>query len=249
MDALRSLIYGYSITEANKPRINLFSSLGRRTIFTTPSVYQLLPRTDAAKFYDANLDPIKVDLYDVETWKRYGWSAACDAELLARETKSQIKKLGEADGRAAAQKIIAQRESYLRVVLKRAAGFHNALDAPGALPETLRLHLVGGDCEPTLAGALIVEVKGLQRTLFYPRHIPRQLRKQAFEKLFIPGDGRVTRQSLFGLALHQESSITFTRAMKQPPAHTLFACEGHGDLPINPTMMDNLLTLLLGNRY
>ncbi|HEX2491671.1 MAG TPA: hypothetical protein VHR27_19845, partial [Blastocatellia bacterium] len=40
MDALRSLIYGYSITEANKPRINLFRSLGRTTIFTTASVYQ-----------------------------------------------------------------------------------------------------------------------------------------------------------------------------------------------------------------
>ena len=44
MDALRSLIYGYSITEANKPRINPFKGLGRVTIFTAPSVYQLLPR-------------------------------------------------------------------------------------------------------------------------------------------------------------------------------------------------------------
>lgn len=249
IDALRSLIYGYSITEANKPRIVLFSSLERATIFTAPAVYQLLPRNDMAKFYDANLDPIKVDLYDVGTWKRYGWSAACDAGFLARELKAQTKKFGETEGRMAAEKIITQREIYLRAVLKRAADFHRAMDAPGALPETLRLNLVGGDCEPTLAGALIVNVKGAQRTLFYPRHIPRQLRKQAFERLFIPGDGRVTRQSLFGITLNLEASEAITRAMKQTPAHTLFGCEGHGDLPVNPTIMNNLLTLLLGNSY
>ncbi len=249
MDALRSLIYGYSVTEADKPRVVLFRSLGRATIFTVPSVYQLLPHTGAAKFYDAILDPIEPDLYDIETWKRHGWSAAFDAELLAREVKSQVKRLGEAGGKAAAEKLIVQRENYLRAVLKRAANFHRALDAGGAPPETLRLHLVGGDCEPTLAAALIVEVKGEPRTFFYPRKIPRGLRKQAFEKLFVPGDGRVTRQSLFGLTLDPESNDAITRAMKQTPAHTLFGCEGHGDLPINPTMMDNLLTLLLGNRY
>jgi pimeloyl-ACP methyl ester carboxylesterase len=249
MDALRSLIYGYSVTEADKPRIVLFSNLGRAMIFTVPAVYQLLPRNDTARFYDANLDPIKADLYDAGTWKRYGWSAACDPGLLARELKAQIKKFGEIEGRMAAEKIVAQRETYLRAVLKRAADFHRALDAPGAPPETLRLSLVGGDCEPTLAGALIVNVKGAQRTLFYPRHIPRQLHKRAFERLFIPGDGRVTRQSLFGLTLNPESNFGVTRAMKQTPTHTLFGCEDHGDLPINPTIMDNLLTLLLGNSY
>jgi pimeloyl-ACP methyl ester carboxylesterase len=249
MDALRSLIYGYSVTEADKPRFILFRSLGRAMIFTAPAVYQLLPRNDMAKFYDANLDPVKVDLYDAGAWKRYGWSAAYDERLLARELKTQIKKLGDIAGKAAAEKSAVQREIYLRAVLKRAADFHRAMDAPGAPPQTLRLSLVGGDCEPTLAGALIVNVKGEQRTLFYPRHIARGLRKQAFERLFVPGDGRVTRQSLFGLTFNPESNFSVTRAMKQTPTHTLFGCEDHGDLPINPTIMDNLLTLLLGNSY
>ena len=252
MDALRSLIYGYSVTEADKPRINLFKSLGRAMIFTNPSVYQLLPRNQTARFYDAKLDSIKLDLYDAETWKRYHWSAAFDPELVKREMNSSIKKFGEDEGRAEAEKTLSVRASYLRAVLKRAADFHKALDAGDAPPETLRLHLVGGDCDPTLAGALIVDVKGETKTFFYPRNIPRNLRKEAFSKMFIPGDGRVTRQSLFGLTFDLESSENgeaITRVMKQPPTHTLFGCEGHGDLPINPTMMDNLLTLLLGNRY
>src|SRR5262249_550086 len=112
--------------------------------------------------------------------------------------------------------------------------------------------LVGGDCEATLAGALIMDVKGEPQTLFYPRRLPRQLRKEAISKMFIPGDGRVTRQSLFGLTFNLESpeaGEAVERLMKQPPTYTTFGCEAHGDLPINPTMMDNLLTLLLGNRY
>jgi hypothetical protein len=219
-------------------------------IFTAPSVYQLLPRNQAARFFDAKLDPIKIDLFDAETWKRYRWSAAFDPELVKRERKSSIKKFGENEGRAEAEKALSVRASYLRAVLKRAADFHKALDTGDATPETLRLHLVGGDCEPTLAGALIVDVKGEPKTLFYPRHIPRELRKEAFRKMFIPGDGWVTRQSLFGLTFDIESPEDgIGQVMKQPPAHTLFGCEGHGDLPINPTIMDNLLTLLLGNRY
>src|SRR5262249_15393252 len=236
MDALRSLIYGYSITEANKPRINPFKSLGRVTIFTAPSVYQLMPRRESARFYDAKLDPVKVDLYDAETWERHHWSAAFDPEIAKRELESSIKKFGDDEGRPAAAKILALRSAYLRAVLKRATSFQKALDVASAPPETLRLHLVGGDCEPTLAGAMIVDVKGETRTLFYPRHIPRQLRKEAFNKLFIPGDGRVTRQSLFGLTFDIESpDAGITQMMKQAPTYTLFGCDTHGDLPINPT--------------
>jgi pimeloyl-ACP methyl ester carboxylesterase len=250
MDALRSLIYGYSITEANKPRVNLFKSLGRRMIFTAPSIYQLLPRRKSARFYDAKLDPIKIDLFDVEMWKRYRWSAAFDPEVEKLELKSAIKKFGESEAPPAVAKTLALRAAYLEAVLKRAASFHEALDAPSALPEPMRLHLVGGDCEPTVAGALVVDVKGETRTLFYPRNIPRQLRKEAFNKLFIPGDGRVTRQSLFGLTFDLESpDAEITQMMKQSPIYTLFGCEAHGDLPIDPTILDNLLTWLLGNKH
>jgi pimeloyl-ACP methyl ester carboxylesterase len=250
MDALRSLIYGYSITEADKPRINLFRSLGGATIFTAASVYQLLPRKETARFYDAKLDPIKLDLFDPQTWKRYQWSAAFDPEISKREMKASIKKLGEDGGRGEAEKRMTARANYLQAVLKRGADFHVALDADAAPPETLRLHLVGGDCEATLAGALIVDVKGEPRTLFSTGRIPRQLRDEAFKKLFIPGDGRVTRQSLFGLSFNLDSPEGgITRVMKLPPVYTLFGCEGHGDLPINPTLIDNLLTLLLGYKF
>src|SRR5688572_13699994 len=132
MDALRALIYGYSITEANRPRLNLFKSLGRSTIFTAPSVYQLMPRRASARFYDDKLQPIKIDLYDIETWKRYHWSAAFDPEIANRELKASVKKFGDSEGRSAAAKTQALREAYLRAVLKRAAGFQEALDVASA---------------------------------------------------------------------------------------------------------------------
>jgi pimeloyl-ACP methyl ester carboxylesterase len=249
MDALRTLIYGYSLTGANKPRVNPFKSLGRAPIFTMPSVYQLLPRRESARFYNDKLEPVKTDLYDVETWKRYNWSAAFDPEIIKKDLKASVKKFGETEGRPAAARTLALHEAYLQAVLKRAVSFHEALDVVSAPPDTLRLHLVGGDCEPTVAGALIVDDKGEARTFFHPSHIPRQLRKQAFNKLFIPGDGRVTRQSLFGLTFDPEAPETgITQLMKQSPSYTLFGCDTHGDLPINPTILDNLLTWLLGNK-
>jgi pimeloyl-ACP methyl ester carboxylesterase len=249
MDAFRSVLRGYSVTEANKPRLRLFRALDFTMIFTVPSVYQLFPRNDTARFLNAELKSVAVDLFDVETWKRYGWSARFDPGFRPTEQRAFVRRLGEAAGLAAFEKLDDERLNYLQVALARAAAFHRALDADSAPPAELRLHLVGGDCEPTLAGVLLVELHGRTRTNFYPRDLPRKLRNRAFDLLFIPGDGRVTRHSLFGLAIHPETNEPVGRAMKLSPAQTLFGCEAHGDLPINPTMMDNLLTLLLGNGY
>ena len=101
MDALRSLIYGYSITEANKPRINPFRSRARDDIHRAVGL-PTAARRESARFYDAKLDPVKIDLYDVETWERCHWSAAFDPEIANRELKSSIKKFGRA--RAAPQR-------------------------------------------------------------------------------------------------------------------------------------------------
>lgn len=249
MDAFRSVLRGYSVTEANKVRLRLFRALGESMIFTVPSAYQLFPRNQGAVFVDADLKPLNLDLFDIETWRAYGWSVAFDPKLRAEEEKSLLKLLGPEEGKLEFARKSEARIAYLRAALARAVAFHRALDVESALPDPVRLHLIGGDCEPTLTGALIVEDKGEKRTLFYPGKIPRALRSPAFGAIYAPGDGRVTRQSLFGLTLRPDSNDAIVRAMKLSPAHTLFACEAHGDLPINPTMMDNLLTLLLGNRY
>jgi pimeloyl-ACP methyl ester carboxylesterase len=250
-DAFRSIIQGYSVTEANRPRLALFRGLHQRMIFTVPAVYQLLPRNTGAFFFDAKLERLPVDLFDLETWRQWQWSAAFDPDVQKDERKAFSKQLGPVQGAAAAQQLAEQRTRYLAEVLSRARRFHRALDARSTMPAAMPLHLIGGDCEPTIAGAFLVQENGTPQTLFWPNKLigDRQQRKLALEKIFLPGDGRVTRQSLFGLTLQPEASEPFLRAMKATPQQSLFNCDLHGDLPLNLVIQNNLITLLLGNRY
>ena len=250
-DAFRSLIQGYSVTEANHTRVALFRGLHRRMIFTVPSVYQLLPRNTGARFFNEKLERLPIDLYDVATWRQHQWSAAFAVEIQQREHKDFVKKQGLAAGTAAAQQLVEQRARYLAAVLARAQAFQRALDARSTTPMQLPLHLIGGDCEPTIAGAFLIQEKGAPKTLFWPNNAlgNRKERRRAIDLIFLPGDGRVTRQSLFGLTLEPEAGEPFLRAMKATPVQTLFNCDLHGDLPLNLIIQNNLLTLLLGNRY
>lgn len=255
MDALRTLVLGYSVTGTNRPRLGLLRQLDRDSVFTTPSAYQLLPRNASARFLDAQLAPLPVDLFAIDTWRKYKWSAAYNVRL----SKSEMKKLKREGAGAIAQatdKLAAERERFLRVALARAAAFHRALDAVSTPPASLRLSLFGGDCEDTLDAALIIPdpKTGQLLTLFQPaRELGnRQLRRRAHLAMFAPGDGRVTRRSLFGLTIEPEAiedGDGSPRAMKQRPLSVIFDCEIHGDLPLNTRLLNNLLTLLLGNSY
>ncbi len=250
-DAFRTLLQGYSVTEANHTRVALFGGLHQRMIFTVPSVYQLLPRNTGARFFNAKLERLPLDLFDVETWRQQQWSAAFNAETQTSERKGLVKKQGLAAGETAAKELAEQRARYLAAVLARARAFQHALDARSNASINLPLHLIGGDCEPTIAGAFLINENGVPKTLFWPNNAlgNRQARRRAIDQIFLPGDGRVTRQSLFGLTLEPEASEPFLRAMKATPQQTLFNCDVHGDLPLNLIIQNNLLTLLLGNRY
>jgi pimeloyl-ACP methyl ester carboxylesterase len=255
MDALRTLLLGYSITETNRVRISFLSQLDRDSIFTTPSAYQLLPRNASARFLDGQLAPLNVDLFALETWRRYKWSAAYNVRLDKSERK-KLKKESPDAVTAATEKLAAERERFLQAALARAKAFHRALDAISAPPESLRLYLYGGDCEDTLDAALIVtdQKTGQPLTLFQPSGAVgnRAQRRRAAKVMFVPGDGRVTRRSLFGLRLEPdavEDGDDAPRAMKQQPFYAVFDCELHGDLPLNTRLQNNLLTMLLGNSY
>ena len=73
-DAFATLIEGYSITEGLRRRVPLLNKLTAEDVVRTPSVFQLLPHRQAVKFLDENLQPVEIDLYDPEVWRRYGWS-------------------------------------------------------------------------------------------------------------------------------------------------------------------------------
>ncbi|MBI1761055.1 MAG: alpha/beta fold hydrolase [Acidobacteria bacterium] len=250
-DAFRSLLQGYSVTEANHTRVALFRGLHQRMIFTVPSVYQLLPRNTGARFFNEKLERLPLDLYDAEIWRQQHWSAAFDPVIQTRERKDFAKKRGLAAGELAAKELAERRALFMAAALARARAFQHALDAHNTNSVNLPLYLIGGDCEPTIAGAFLIQENGVPITLFWPNKAlgNRQQRRRAIDLIFLPGDGRVTRQSLLGLTLEPEASEPFLRAMKATPQQTLFNCDVHGDLPLNLIIQNNLLTLLLGNQY
>ncbi|MGH9937116.1 MAG: esterase/lipase family protein, partial [Blastocatellia bacterium] len=74
MNALRVLLHGFSATASSRPSAGFWrkikrklpiSRVGPRTTFTAPAVYQLLPPNGQARFFDADLKPLPLDLYDV----------------------------------------------------------------------------------------------------------------------------------------------------------------------------------------
>jgi pimeloyl-ACP methyl ester carboxylesterase len=262
MDALSTILVGYSVLGSDLPRLKLLSKLDRDSVFTIPSVYQLLPHGAQARFFDAALQPLALDVYDPEAWRRYGWSVACDKDFIGGERKRLLKRRkGEKDEAITAQvdeeieRTVGERERFLRLALERAKNFHSALSAPAPPPASLQWYLFGGDCEPTLDGAVIGTVKGRTTTFFRVSRAmgDKRLRRRAEELMFAPGDGRVTRRSLFGLP-HELSAPQSAADAPLPhvvprPAQATFHCEIHGDLPLNATVQNNLLTVLLGNGY
>jgi hypothetical protein len=209
MEALAVLLEGYSVTEGLRRRVHLLNKLSREDVMTAPSIFQLLPRGGQARFLDASLRPVAVDLYDPETWRRYRWSAANDPAFREAYARGAARGLEAPTGRGTLEEL----DAYLDAVLMRARRFHEALDAPGD-PETkangapVRLFAFGGDCEETLAAPVILrdEKAGRWVTLTRPKSLRggdgRKLpRAEVVRAMYAPGDGRVTRDSLMGVGL------------------------------------------------
>jgi pimeloyl-ACP methyl ester carboxylesterase len=232
-DAFATLVEGYSITEGLRRRVPLLNKLTAADAVRTPSVFQLMPHREAAKFLDENLQPIEVDLYDAAVWKRYGWGAINSAEFR-----------GQYNGN------VEDLDAYLAAMLKRARRFHESLDAVEDSESPVVLLAIGGDCEETLSAPVILRDEKKNRWLTLTR--PREFRTSAGVKMskqkvtgamYAPGDGRVTRESLLGenLIKSRDRVTGFTLSR-----YAVFGCDLHGQLPRNRTLQDNALTAIVG---
>jgi pimeloyl-ACP methyl ester carboxylesterase len=232
-DAFATLVEGYSITEGLRRRVPLLNKLTAEDAVRTPSVFQLMPHRAAAKFLDENLQPIQIDLYDVEVWKRYGWGA-----LNSTEFRHHFGGNSE------------DLDAYLGATLKRARRFHEALDAVDDPDSPVILLAIGGDCEETLSAPVILRDQKRNRwlTLIRPRDYRTSAgvkisKKKVTEAMYAPGDGRVTRASLLGenLTKSRDRVTGFTLSR-----YAVFGCDLHGQLPRNKTLQDNALSAIVG---
>ena len=232
-DAFATLVEGYSITEGLRRRVPLLNKLTAEDAARSPSVFQILPHQQAAKFLDENLKPIDIDLYDAEVWKRYGWSSL-NSEEFRREHRGDGEDI----------------DAYLANTLKRARRFHEALDAVENADSPVVLLAIGGDCEETLSAPVILRDPKRNRWLTLVR--PREYRtsagvklskRQVTEAMYAPGDGRVTRASLLGenLTKTRDPVTGFTLSR-----YAVFGCDLHGQLPRNKILQDNALTAIVG---
>ena len=98
-DAFATLVEGYSFTEGLRRRVPLLNKLTAEDVVSTPSVFQLMPHRGAVKFLDENLQPLAVDLYDREVWKRYGWSVIYSSPEFRRRYAGSRERMAETASR------------------------------------------------------------------------------------------------------------------------------------------------------
>jgi pimeloyl-ACP methyl ester carboxylesterase len=235
-DAFASLVEGYSITEGLRRRVPLLNKLTAEDVVRTPSVFQLMPHRAAVKFLDENLQPLAVDLYAKEVWKRYGWSVIYSSPDFRR------RYAGAAGTDNGNDKSEDDLDAYLAATLQRARRFHEALDAVNDSNSPVVLLAIGGDCEETLSSPVILRDEKRNRWVTLTR--PREYRtstgvkiskRKVTDAMYEPGDGRVTRESLLGENLFKNLS-----------RYAVFGCELHGQLPRNKSLQDNALTAIVG---
>jgi pimeloyl-ACP methyl ester carboxylesterase len=247
-DAFATLLEGYSLTEGLRRRVRLLNTLSREAAMTAPSIFQLIPHGQTARFLDENLRAIKIDIYDPEVWLRYDWSPYADKDFRRRLASDNEKYARSRRGSPP-----ADLDGYFRAVLSRARRFHEALDAEtDAAAVPVALYAFGGDCEETLYAPVLLRDEKRNRwiTLTEPRSFRtsngrRMTAQEVTAAMYLPGDGRVTRRSLLGetLAARGRASTLFNTGL--PITYAVFSCGLHGDLQNVLTLQDNAFTALV----
>lgn len=257
MESFASFLNGYSVTSGNRRRIRLLRMLSAEDVLTIPSVFQLLPYQREARFLDENLQPISIDLFNIETWKKYGWSPTFNSEFRNRFVRQNISYDQKPQGSAT----LIDLEAYFANALNRGRRFHEALDAANNatsnLPSPVTIYVFGGDCEDTLAASVIIPMTGSPSgwiTLTRPQKIKKNAsrkitKEQLTEAMFAPGDGITTRTSFLGESLSlvddAEGAKKVSLQKSLPVAYAFFNCEVHNDLTNNSILQDNVFTLLM----
>lgn len=260
--AFDALLNGSPIVLGKK--LPLIDDFRPEDVFSSPSVFQLLPHNGTAKFLDENLHTVNVDLYEPETWFKYGWGPLADPKFLSKlkdagalafkNKEIKPKPLDEdanLDDRLTSQTTFAQGRAFFASALNRAKLFHAALDAP---PKNtpLKIYAYGGNCEQTLnAAILLYDQKGDKwTTVLDARDIKsangKPIKKDEVKALiFALGDGRVTQHSVLAA---KETTINgkpeFTNSVF-PVTSSFFACSSHVKLFLEKPIQDSFLSALV----
>lgn len=232
MLTLDTFYNGYSIST---PAGRYYPSfLSREIGFTIPTLYQLLPHSNTAKFYDEDLKPIEIDIYQIDNWEKYGWSYLEDAKLTKNMTKTKRQ----------------QANKFLEAMLVRTKKFHESLNVKTKLPDSIQFYAFGSSCKDTLDGAIIYrdEKKDIWKTLMRSDSFKNSRGEKigdnkVKELIFASGDGTVSTRSFFGSTLSDlvGQDLLFLDAN---PLNKKLVCESHVAIPNNSTIQEEFLSVL-----
>ncbi|MFV0388769.1 MAG: esterase/lipase family protein [Pyrinomonadaceae bacterium] len=235
-DALRSLLQGQS-SFGGTTKIPFVRFLTPIDIATMPSVFQLLPHIHSSKFFDGDLKPLSVNLYDINTWKKYDWAIYGKDQTQLNENSPEFARF----------------ERYFALVLKRASQFQAALDAQATRRGNLEISLIGGDCKPTLDGIVIYKNdKGEWETIsdsksFRNSNGVKHTDNEVRSIIFAEGDGSVTKSSLFGETKFGNEKQRNVFDENVGKTVSFLTCVNHEGMTSNPAVQVNILQALVSD--
>ncbi len=209
------------------------SRLPPEGVVTMPAMYQFFPHPQFNWITDTHGVPLKLDLFDVGTWRHFRWS------VFDHKVQHRMAAL---PGVWPAQDVL---ERYFEKRLERAQRFVWSLSVPVGDVELIEPLLFGGNCVPTPARLVLEEADGESVARLRPEQIQHPVSGIDYDKLmYEPGDGKVTKLSLLG---RHEPELTTQRDAYAGAEfdHPFFFCELHDVLTGNVHLIDNLLHYLL----
>jgi pimeloyl-ACP methyl ester carboxylesterase len=206
------------------------------TFVTMPSAYQLFPHPIRSALVSANGEVLDRDLFDVDIWRAFQWS------IFDPQVRARI--IGRFPDPEQGEAYLAMLERYFEKHLERARRFVWSLTVPVEYSK-VRHVVFGGDCELTPARILVEEVNGESMLRLHPGEITSRQPGMGYEKLMLePGDGRVTKPSLFAREA-LDPTVPRHRYSYFPMDHSILLCESHDSLTGNISFQNNLLNILL----
>lgn len=196
-------------------------------LFSYRSLYQDLPAYREDYFLDGDGQPLDLDLYAAETWRRHEWS------VFRPEVRRRAERRPDLFGSE------EERFAYLQRQLDRARRFQALLKADAAGFRGTEIHAIQGSSTPTPDRAVVERrdrpgSQGPWRLLF-PGSKALKGRSELEKKLLASGDEHAT------LASQEWLSEQEIQAQGSEP---LFATGGHFELLLDDATEQRLLEIL-----
>lgn len=209
------------------------SRLPTEGVATMPGLFQFFPHPGVDWVVSKQGDPLKLDLFDVSTWRHYRWSIF--------DSRVQRRILQEPD----VWPVPDVFERWFEKRLERARRFAWALMVPAVETGPAELLNAGGDCLPTPRRLVIEEFGGESVARLRPEQIQYPAPGIDYERImYEPGDGSVTRSSLLARQT-VDPAIPGHEYSRQGLGRAYFVCEQHDSLTGNVNLIDNMLYFLL----